>query len=63
MYTVSMIHVLLFLNVHIPLSDALDRLGVGFSSIFIRDPDCNIIELRGLEEKENTIINIQDYNG
>ena len=47
----------------IPLSGGPAKMGEGSISIFIRDPDRNVIELRGREQDEQAIPNLQVYSG
>ena len=47
----------------IPLSGGPAKMGEGSISIFIRDPDRNVIELRGREQDEQAILNLQVYSG
>ena len=47
----------------IPLSGGPAKMGEGSVSIFIRDPDRNVIELRGRAQDEATIPNLQVYTG
>ena len=47
----------------IPLSGGPAKMGEGSISIFIRDPDRNVIELRGREQDEKSIPNLVDYTG
>ena len=48
---------------NIPLSGGPAKMGEGSISIFIRDPDRNVIELRGREQDESSIPNLQVYTG
>ena len=47
----------------IPLSGGPAKMGEGSISIFIRDPDRNVIELRGREQNEQAIPNLKVYSG
>ena len=47
----------------IPLSGGPAKMGEGSVSIFIRDPDRNVIEIRGREQDEHDIPNLQVYTG
>ncbi|MAA79986.1 MAG: glyoxalase [Deltaproteobacteria bacterium] len=47
----------------IPLSGGPAKMGEGSVSIFIRDPDRNVIEIRGREQEEQSIPNLQVYTG
>ena len=47
----------------IPLSGGPARMGEGSISLFIRDPDRNVIEFRGREQAEDQIANLKDYSG
>lgn len=47
----------------IPLSGGPAKMGEGSVSIFIRDPDRNVIELRGRGQDEAAIPNLQVYSG
>lgn len=48
---------------NIPLSGGPARMGEGSISLFIRDPDRNVIELRGREQPEENIPNLTIYSG
>lgn len=47
----------------IPLSGGPAKMGEGSVSIFIRDPDRNVIELRGRDQDEAAIPNLKIYTG
>jgi len=47
----------------IPLSGGPAKMGEGSISIFIRDPDRNVIELRGRDQDEAAIPGLKDYTG
>ena len=47
----------------IPLSGGPAKMGEGSVSIFIRDPDRNVIEFRGRYQDEKSIPNLKIYTG
>ena len=48
---------------NITLSGGPAKMGEGSISIFIRDPDRNVIEFRGREQDEENISNLEVYTG
>ena len=60
----SILEALLTLEANnIPLSGGPAKMGEGSVSIFIRDPDRNVVELRGRDQDESKIPNLQVYSG